>query len=270
MKTVTDIKNLLASESAVPVSERQLILSHVLVQPRSWLIAHDTDAISEVYAHDYHAKLTRREAGEPIAYIVGYKDFWKHRFAVNPATLIPRPETELLVELALSARAATPCHVLDLGTGSGAIAVSLADERRQWSVLANDISASALKVARGNSRSLANLQFFNGCWTDAVAFDSVDMIVSNPPYIAPDDNHLPGLTHEPRGALVSAEAGMSDIESIVTGSRKVLVSGGTLVLEHGYCQQDAVCRTLEVAGYEYIELFNDLGGIPRAVRAKRP
>ena len=99
MKTVTDIKNLLAAESAVPVFERRLILSHVLVQPRSWLIAHDTDAISEVDAHDYHAKLTRREAGEPIAYIVGYKDFWKHRFAVNPATLIPRPETELLVEL---------------------------------------------------------------------------------------------------------------------------------------------------------------------------
>ena len=270
MKTGTDIKYLLETKTNVPVFERQLILSHVLGQPRSWLIAHDTDVISNADAHDYHAQLTRREGGEPIAYIIGYKNFWKHRFSVNPATLIPRPETELLVELALSARAATPCQVLDLGTGSGAIAVSLAAEQAQWSVIASDISEKALKVAQTNSRSLPNLWFFRGCWTEALASHSVDMIVSNPPYIAPDDDHLPSLKHEPRGALVAAEAGLSDIESIITGSQKVLVRGGTLVLEHGYCQQDAVCRTLQVAGYEHIEKFKDLGGIPRAVRAKLP
>ncbi len=270
MKKCTDIKYLLATRTDVPVFERQLILSHTLDHPRSWLIANDTDAISEHDAQNYHTQLTRREGGEPIAYIIGYKEFWKHRFTVNTATLIPRPETELLVELALSARAATPCRVLDLGTGSGAIAVSLADERRQWSVLGSDISAAALNVARGNSRSLPNLSFVQGCWTDPLALQAFDMIVSNPPYIAPDDDHLQRLKHEPRGALVADKAGLSDIERIITGSQKVLCSGGTLVLEHGYCQQEAVCRTLQVAGYEHIEKFTDLGGIPRAVRAKMP
>ena len=270
MKTSTDIKDLLAAQSTVPRFERQLILAHVLDQPRSWLIAHDSDAISEHDACDYHTQLARREQGEPIAYIIGYKDFWKLRFAVNPATLIPRPETELLVELALSARAATPCRVLDLGTGSGAIAVSLADERRQWTVLGSDSSAAALTVARENAGSLPNVTFFQGCWTDALAMQAFDMIVSNPPYVAPDDDHLQELQHEPREALVAAEAGFSDIERIITGSRGVLVSGGTLLLEHGYCQQEAVCRTLQDAGYEHIEKFTDLGGVPRAVRAQMP
>jgi len=270
MKTATEIKDLLAAQNDVPRFERQLILAHVLGQPRSWLIAHDSDVISEQDARHYQTRLTRREQGEPVAYIVGYKDFWKRRFTVSPATLIPRPETELLVELALSAQAETPCRVLDLGTGSGAIAVSLADERRQWSVWGSDISPDALAVARQNGRSIANVAFFQGCWTEALSMQSFDMIVSNPPYIAPDDDHLVGLQYEPQEALVATDAGLADIERIITGSRKILVSGGTLLLEHGYCQQQAVCRTLQLAGYEHIEKFTDLSGVPRAVKAKLP
>ena len=262
------IHDLLASAPDTPLLERQLILAHVLGKTRSWVIAHDQDAVCELTNSVYEKRLARLIQGEPVAYILGYKDFWKHRLAVNKATLIPRPETELLVETALAAFPDTPKTVLDLGTGCGAIAISLANERPAWHVIANDLSASALEVAKRNAQGSSNITFSRGNWGEAIKPRSVELIVCNPPYIEPGDEHLAELIFEPSSALVSPCKGLHDLYRVIKGARDLLADGGTLLLEHGYNQQDALSEYLQNHGFTHIETYNDLNQTPRAISAQ--
>lgn len=256
------------TNSSTPQLDCQLMLCHVLKKPRSWLFAHDDAALGEGVMCRYLHMIERRQRGEPVAYIVGFKDFWKSRLAVTPATLVPRPETELLVETALSALPADPCTVLDLGTGSGAIAISLALERRDWTVVASDLYRDALAVAMANRKSATNLHFFQGDWSEAVAGKQFDMVVCNPPYVQPDDPHLDSLSAEPRSALVSEGRGLSDIERVIADVRRILRPGGVLIMEHGADQQRDVHGLLEVCGYVDSALLSDLNGLPRAVKCR--
>ena len=255
------------TRSESPLLDCQMLLGHCIGQPRNWLIAHNTDVVCSGIVAKYKAMLDRRQRGEPIAYIIGHRDFWEQQLMVNTATLIPRPETELLVELALSTLPAAACDVLDLGTGSGAIAIALANERRNWDVYASDRSAAALEVARGNARTVSNVRFFRGCWTNAIRSGSFDLVVCNPPYISAQDPHLSVLQYEPADALVSADNGLRDIRDVAQGARRILRPGSALIVEHGYDQPDAASQILLDLGYTDIERFNDPGGLPRAIRA---
>lgn len=216
--------------------------------------------------------LIARAHGQPVAYLLGYRDFWRHRFTVTPATLIPRPETEHLVEWAC---ALLPLHesavVVDLGTGSGAIAVSVLSERPQNTMLAIDASAEALAVAQENAARLlpasvaARLHWLQGDWAAAVAPASVDMILANPPYLRSDDPHQAqgDLRFEPSNALLAGYDGLSDIRQIITQARRILRGQGRLLFEHGYDQGAAVRALLEAAGFVQIETRLDYSGHER-------
>ena len=237
--------------------EAELLLCHVLKRDRSWLMAHATDAIDSDHAAQYDALVERRRDGEPVAYITGVRGFWKMDLSVSPAVLIPRPETELLVEQALERlpREQT-CSVADLGTGSGAVALAIASERRRARVTATDASDDALAVARANSERLGleQIEFLQGDWWQPLADRRFDVVVSNPPYIAADDHHLDqgDLRHEPLAALASGGDGLDAIRQIVAGAASRLNDGGWLLLEHGWNQAAAVRALLEQAGFEQI------------------
>jgi release factor glutamine methyltransferase len=204
---------------------------------------------------------TRRKKGEPIAYIVGRKEFYGIDLAVNPAVLIPRPETELLVELALQHDFLS---MADLGTGSGALALALKQQRRSSRVVAIEASAAALEVARRNAARLGlDVEFRRGRWFEPVAGERFDLIVSNPPYVAAADPHLEALGFEPRQALVAGPDGLDAIREIARGARPHMVPGGWLLLEHGQGQENAVRALLQTAGLEEIATWPDLAGIPR-------
>ena len=218
--TAPQIKSLLL-DTRLPRLEVRMLLEHVLDKPRAWLLAHDTDALAPEVAAAYEALALRRLAGEPMAYLLGHREFMGHRFRVTPDVLIPRPDTEVLVETALDCIAGvTGPMVLDLGTGSGAIAVSIALARRDARVMASDVSAAALAVAAANAWELtAAVRFVEGSWYEAVpAGEGFDLIVSNPPYVASDDPHLDqgDLRFEPRGAFYAlpsiANTGLTDAE----------------------------------------------------------
>jgi release factor glutamine methyltransferase len=268
MTAETKIHELLALEPDTPLIERQLILAHVLNKTRSWVIAHDLDSVRDATYSAYKERLTRCKQGEPVAYILGYKDFWRHRFAVNAATLIPRPETEILVEAALSILPNEPNTILDLGTGSGAIAISLANERPAWYVVASDFSADALAVAKRNAKGTKKITFFQGDWGKAIKPNSVQLIVCNPPYIEPGDEHLAELTFEPSSALISPCKGLHDLHKVIKEAHDLLSDGGTLLLEHGYNQQDALLELLQNNNFNHIQTYIDLNQTPRAISAK--
>lgn len=257
--------------------DAEVLLAHVLDRPRSWLYAHgdddlDADADATVRFADL---LARRRAGEPVAYLTGRRGFWRFDLQVGPATLIPRPETELLVELALARLPADhPQQVADLGTGSGAIALALAHERPRADVLATDASADALGVAAANARALAlaNVRFLRGDWFAPLASETFDLVASNPPYIADGDAHLGegDLRFEPRGALASGIDGLDAIRRIVADAPKHLVPGGWLLLEHGRDQGDAVRGLLAAAGLVEVETVRDLEQRDRISLGRRP
>lgn len=254
-------------QSDTPLLDCQLMLAHVTGKSRSWLISHD-DLIPENYVYSkFEEMVRRRQAGEPVAYILGYKDFWNSRLSVNSATLVPRPETELLVELALKAMPDGACKVVDLGTGSGAIAISLALEQPDWKLFANDLCAETLRVAQKNATGIDNLFLFRGHWTEAIATRSMDMVVCNPPYVRANDPHLEALRGEPPGALVSGDTGLQDIQLVINGTRRIIKSGGILILEHGFDQRDVVHGLLGDQGYVAIEMFDDLNRQPRVIKA---
>ncbi|GAO36438.1 SAM-dependent methyltransferase [Sulfuricella sp. T08] len=248
--------------------ETQILLCHILQQPRSWLVAHDRDPLTPEQTAAFAALLHRRLGGEPIAYILGEREFYSLDFKVTPAVLIPRPETELLVELALERLPADhPCRVLDLGTGSGAVAVTLARHRPQAEVVAVDQSAAALEVARENAQRLGagNLRLTQSDWYSALDEEKFDLIVSNPPYIAAADPHLTqgDVRFEPPAALASGVDGLDDIRTIIRGAVAHLKPGGWLQFEHGY-DQAAACRKLLVqSGFERVDSAADLAGIER-------
>lgn len=245
-----------------------MLLERVLGKPREWMLAHDMDPIEPDQAQLFHALVARRLAGEPMAYLVGHREFMGHDFAVTPDVLIPRPETELLVETALAWLKERPdASVLDLGTGSGVVAISIALAAPSASVTATDVSASALQVAVRNAARLgARLDFAQGSWYDALPPRvRYDLIVSNPPYISRDDDHLHqgDLRFEPRGALTDNADGLRDLTTIVSGAIERLRPGGELWMEHGWDQAAAVRQLLIDAGFQHVSSLRDLSGIER-------
>lgn len=203
-----------------------------------------------------------------MAHLLGTRDFWNKCFKITADTLIPRPETELLVETLLDRFDQSPLCLADMGTGSGVIAISIAEERPGWNVTATDISAAALAVARENGASCSNLNFRQGDWCEALT-GSYDIIVSNPPYIRANDPHLADLNFEPSLALVAGEDGMAAYDQLIPQAFERLRPGGTILLEHGYDQQTAVTVRLAESGFKDIETLRDLIGHPRATLAKR-
>ncbi|SAI50033.1 heme biosynthesis protein [Bordetella ansorpii] len=258
----------LLHDSRLPRLEVRMLLEHALNKPRAWLLAHDTDPAPAVAAELYRALAERRLAGEPMAYLLGEREFMGHTFRVTPDVLIPRPDTELLVETAIEAISRKPgATVLDLGTGSGAIAISVALARSQAVVTATDCSAAALAVATDNASRLgARLRLLHGDWFGALpAGERFDLIVSNPPYIHSADQHLAqgDLRHEPRGALTDGADGLGALARIAADAPAWLAPGGALWMEHGWDQAEAVREQLRAAGFGNVASRRDLAGIER-------
>ena len=255
------------TRQSIPVAEARLLLRHLLNQGAAWLEAHRDEALDAAVADALAALVARRAGGEPIAYLVGRREFYGRDFAVAPAVLIPRPETELLVDLAKAAAAAVPApRILDLGTGSGCLAVTLALELPGAEVTALDASSDALAVARHNAdRLAARVCFIHSDWFAALAGRRFDLIVANPPYIADGDPHLAAgdLRFEPASALASGSDGLAAIRRIVAAAPAHLQPGGRLLFEHGYDQATAAAALLHAAGYAAIEQHRDLAGIVR-------
>lgn len=252
--------------------DAELLLAHALSMSRTQLKTHPENVPSHERARRYTELVDRRAAGEPVAYILGYRDFWTLRLAVNSAVLVPRPETELLVERALALGPGGPAHIADLGTGSGAIALALASERPQWAVAATDISEEALHTARGNASmlGLGRVEFLKGPWFAPLAGRRFDLIASNPPYVAEGDPALrdAALKHEPQIALAAGPDGMSALREIVHSAPQYLERRGWLLLEHGSDQAAAVARELVVRGFGHVRSHPDLAGHERMTEAQ--
>ena len=243
--------------------EAEHLLLHVLGRDRAWLFAHGDAGLTDTETAAFDALLTRRIAGEPVAYLTGHRGFWTLDLQVSPATLIPRPETERLVELALERLSADrPWRVADLGTGTGAIALSLASERPQAQVVATDVSADALAVARANgvSNAVANVEFRHGSWWAPLQGERFHLVASNPPYIADGDAHLVqgDLRFEPPPALSSGADGLEAIREIVGDASTHLMPGGWLLLEHGWDQAAAIRALMTAAGFVDVATETDL------------
>ena len=256
--------------------DAQMLLLHCLGRApndRAWLLAHDTDALPAEAAQAFARLCQRRLQGEPVAYLTGVKAFYGLSLQVDARVLDPRPDTETLVDWALERLMHRQApRVLDLGTGSGAIALALQHQRPDAEVHAVDASAAALEVARANARRLnLPVRFHAGSWLSALPEGLYfDAIVSNPPYIRQDDPHLAALTHEPLSALASGPDGLDDLRTIVAQARLSLVPGGWLLLEHGHDQAGAVCALLHAAGYQAVATRKDLAGLDRCSGGQWP
>lgn len=266
----------LLRQSGLDPIDARLLLQHVLQRDHAWLISHRDDTASAEQAQAFQLLQAKRLAGEPVAYLLGEREFFSRMFHVSPEVLIPRPETELLVELALGhAPGEEPVDVLDLGTGSGIIAVTLGLERPAWQIQAVDCSEAALAVAHNNARRLgaANVQLRQSNWYGALAADETfDLIVSNPPYIRSTDPHLSqgDLRFEPASALTDHADGLSCIRSIVHGALRHLQPQGWLLFEHGYDQAMDCRQLLLQAGFEQVQSIADLAGIERVTLGQIP
>jgi release factor glutamine methyltransferase len=260
--------------------DAHLLLAHVLGRSRAWLLAHGDDDLAPPQAAAFDALVARRAAGEPFAYLVGEREFHGLTLAVSDAVLVPRPDTETLVDWALAlletalAGVGAPA-VLDLGTGSGAIALALKAACPRARVWAGERSPAALAVARGNAQRLAlDVRFVAGDWWAALdgidAVPAFDLVVSNPPYIAANDPHLAALAHEPLAALVAADAGLADIRRIAAGAAGRLRTGGWLLFEHGWEQAGAVQAILGQAGFVDTATRTDIEGRPRCTGGRLP
>jgi release factor glutamine methyltransferase len=240
---------------------------------RAWLMAHDGDALPADAAVRLDALVQRRLAGEPMAYLRGDQEFFGLQLQVDPRVLVPRPDTETLVNWALEKvdASSNAARVLDLGTGSGAIALAIAAQRPMSSVSATDASEDALAVARGNAQRLGlSVQFHAGSWLGAVPGQRFDVIVTNPPYIADGDPHLNALKHEPLSALTAGADGLDDIKTIIKNAPSTLVPGGWLLLEHGFDQAPAVRSLLQSSGFERVSSRTDLAAIERCSGGQWP
>lgn len=251
------------ARARIDARDAELLLAHALDKPHGWLFAHGDQRIDAHAMHRFEAMAARRAAGEPVAYLVGRRGFWRLDLRVTPDTLIPRPETELLVEQALQ-RIPHDADVraADLGTGSGAVALAIAGERPRAQLVATDCSEAALAVARHNARAagVANVEFRAGDWLAPLHGERYHLIASNPPYLASDDPHLArgDLRHEPLSALASGRDGLDAIRCIVRDAPAHLVDGGWLLLEHGYGQGAAVRALLSASGFVDVGTVRDL------------
>jgi release factor glutamine methyltransferase len=265
----------LALEQGLDALDAQLLLLGALDRPhqRAWLRAHDTDALPLSAEQAFAALCQRRLAGEPVAYLLGRKEFFGLDLVVDARVLVPRPDTETLVEWALELHGPQPLKVVDLGTGSGAIALALQQARPAWQVWAVDASAQALAVAQLNAQRLGlPIRLQQGNWLEGVegVEGLFDLIVSNPPYIAEGDVHLPALAHEPQSALVAGADGLDDIRHITEQAVHRLAPGGWLLLEHGHDQAGAVQSLLGQAGMVNVQSRADLAGTARCSGGQLP
>ena len=263
-----------AVQAALPLDplENRILLCHALGINRVGLITQSERALTDAEAAALNALVARRQQGEPIAYIVGKREFFGLDFQVTDAVLIPRPDTELLVELALE-RLPPQARVLDMGTGSGAIAVAIAHSLPGARVSALDVSQAALEVARANAAANGvAVRFLHSDWFSAVGGETFDLIASNPPYIADGDVHLAqgDLRFEPLGALTDRADGLSALRTIAAGARAHLVAQGWLLMEHGYDQAAQVRQLLADHGYTEVQSWRDLAGIERASGGRAP
>ena len=253
--------------------DAELLLAEAIGQSREYLFTWPNKELTQSQFEKFDTYCGRRLTGEPIAYILGRQAFWDFELLVNPAVLIPRPETELLVETALELldKSATAV-VLDLGTGSGAIALALAANNRHWTVTAVDSSESALGVAADNAKllQLSNIEFIQTSWCDGLPIAHFDLIAANPPYVEAGDKHLSegSLPFEPIAALVAKENGLADIRAIAEQSRHCLKKNSWLLIEHGFQQKQAVEKTLVDTGYANIECVKDLAKLDRLTKAQ--
>ena len=264
------ISTLAGGES--PRRDAEILLEHVTGKARTYLLAFSETQLTADQQAQLDALLARRKTGEPVAHLVGEREFWSLPLYVSAATLIPRPDTECLVEQALARLPATPARILDLGTGTGAIALALASERPDCQVTAVDLMPDAVALAQRNLERLAleNVTVQQSSWFTALADQQFEMIVSNPPYIDECDPHLGegDVRFEPRSALVAADHGLADLSHIIIQSRQHLVSNGWLLLEHGWTQGEAVRNLFLQAGFAQVETCRDYGGNERLTVGK--
>lgn len=272
-------RSLLAAAIAMGVDrlDAESLLAALTRRNRAQLIAFDEAPVDALTGALYHAALERRASGEPLAYITGIREFWSLPLVVSPAVLVPRPETELLVELCLQRFGVEPHRVADLGTGSLAIAAALASERPKWLIVATDCSNEALAIASINRErlQLPNIELRAGDWYAALGCASTgdkwfDAILSNPPYVEAGDPALSALAHEPQGALVAANSGYADLFALAQGARDHLRPGGLLLLEHGSNQAARLARELVAMGYARVVCHRDLAGHERVTAAVWP
>jgi release factor glutamine methyltransferase len=254
--------------------DAEVLLACVLGQPRSHLHAWPERVPLPAARAQFEELLLRRAAGEPVAYLTGVREFWSLPLAVTRDTLIPRPETETLVTLALQKiPAGSTARIADLGTGSGAIALAIAHERPRCQIIATDLSAMAITVASRNARQLGitNVEFLTGNWCAPLTAPPFDLIVSNPPYIPTDDPHLDqgDARFEPRPALAAGPEGMDDLNAIAHSAREHLCSGGWLLLEHGYDQGSSATRLLAATGFREVADYTDDAGLSRVVAGRK-
>jgi len=267
---LADATERLRNVSDSPMLDAELLLARALDVPRTYLVAHPEDSLDPAAVERFFSAIERRSDGLPLAYISGEKEFWSMTLFVSPDTLVPRPETEVLVQQALQRIPdGESFAVLDLGTGNGAIAMAIARERSNCNVTATEISDSALAVARENANrhALPNIEFLSGDWTAPVAGRTFDLIASNPPYVPSADPDLEHLTYEPQMALASGADGLDAIRRISVEAKLIIKPGGTLLIEHGDRQQQEVARILSAEGWTEIRHVNDLAGKPRVTIA---
>jgi len=267
-QTLSDARNSLQATSPSPAVDASILLCHVLGCSPSHLIAWPDNQLSPHQASQFKEILQQRVEGKPVAYITGEREFWSLPLKVTADVLIPRPETETLVEFVLEKFSGSPAlTVADLGTGSGAIACALAVERPAWNIIASDSSIEALNIARHNAsvHKLDNIRFVHGQWLEPLADLDFDLIISNPPYVAIDDPHLAqgDVCFEPEAALASGKQGMDAITHLVQQAGQRLKAGGWLIVEHGYDQQQLVYDCYKQGGFENIVQLTDLAGQPR-------
>lgn len=261
------------AESESPRRDAEILLEHVTGKARTNILAFGETSLTAEQQAQLDELLARRKAGEPVAHLVGEREFWSLPLYVSAATLIPRPDTECLVEQALARLPATPCEILDLGTGTGAIALALASERPDCAITAVDLMPDAVALAQRNvaRHALSNVTVLCSSWFSALGNQTFSMIVSNPPYIDELDPHLSqgDVRFEPLTALVAANAGLADLDHIITRARHHLQPDGWLLLEHGWAQGEAVRELFCAAGYTSVETCRDYGGNERLTLGKR-
>ena len=275
---VDDGKRILYETSDTPRIDAEILIQHTVDEPLSWLIAHGDSAASAAHTKEFYRLIAERQKGQPIAYLIGERDFWSLTLSVNEHVLIPRPDTETLVESALECLATASkdnerINILDLGTGSGAIALSLAKEHSSAKITAVDYSHEALYVARHNAErnNINNAHFIQSNWFDALGSEQrFDLIASNPPYIDDKDPHLEqgDVRFEPNSALVAKSNGLADLQLIIASAPEFLNNDAWLIVEHGYNQGEAVTQLFKQNGFSSISLHQDINGLDRCTKGQ--